>query len=122
MSRQMLEAVILRPPEGPEACFVLFDGAEPAGTASLAREDLLSRPDLTPWLAGVVVQPEFRRRGHASRLVRHVEGFARAAEVERMWLYTTHAEGFYLRLGWIPAGPAFGEAAPTVLMRRDLAR
>ena len=36
----------------------------PVGTASLVTKDLPSSPDLTPWLAGVLVRPEFRGRGY----------------------------------------------------------
>lgn len=121
MTPEALINLILRPPDGPAECFVMFDDGVPAGTASLAREDLVSRPDLTPWLAGVVVQPEFRFRGHAGSLVRHVEGFARAAGVKRLWLYTTFAEGLYARLGWVRVGFVDGDGL-TVLMSRDLAQ
>ncbi|MFC7477124.1 GNAT family N-acetyltransferase [Dankookia sp. GCM10030260] len=116
-------ALILAPPKGPEESFVLFDGETPAGTASLAHDDLDSRPDLTPWLAGVYVPPAFRGRGHAGALVRHVEGAARAAGVGTLWLYTWTAAPLYARLGWVEAGR---EIEPkrnlqVVLMRRDLA-
>ena len=56
-------------------------------TASLVSNDLPSRPDLTPWLASVLVRPEFRGRGYSAPLVRHVE--AAAAPIEStLWLYT----------------------------------
>ena len=71
-----MTAAILGPPIGPEENFVLFDQDEPVGTAGLVREDLETRPDLTPWLAGLFVRPEFRGRGHATALVRRVEAFA----------------------------------------------
>ncbi|HTC10872.1 MAG TPA: hypothetical protein VK726_19065 [Acetobacteraceae bacterium] len=40
----------------------LCDGM-PVGTASLAEPDLRERPDLSPWLAGVLVVPEARGEG-----------------------------------------------------------
>src|SRR5918911_635902 len=118
-----MTALILSPPVGPEESFVLFEGEHPVGTASLARKDLASRPDLTPWLAGVYVEPDCRGRGHGSALVRHVESFARAAGVGKLWLYTWTAAPLYARLGWVQAGL---ERDPkrdqeVVLMRRDLA-
>ena len=117
-----LVSLVLAPPEGPEESFVLFDAAgEPVGTASLARRDLAARPDLTPWLAGVVVAPAHRGRGNATALVRHVEGFAAAAGVGRLWLYTATAEGLYARLGWHRAGLEQDHGREVVLMRRDLA-
>ena len=97
-------ALLLSPPVGPEETFVLFDQGVPVGTAGLAHEDLDARPDLTPWLAGVVVQPAFRGRGHATALVRRVEAFAAAASVPVLWLYTWTAEPLYARLGWHRTG------------------
>ncbi len=97
-------ALILSPPVGPEETFVLSDQGVPVGTASLAHRDLEARPDLTPWLAGVVVQPAFRGRGYATALVRRVEAFAVAASVPVLWLYTWTAEPLYARLGWHRAG------------------
>jgi hypothetical protein len=44
-----LTARILAPRTGLEETFVLFEGDIPVATASLARKDLDSRPDLTPW-------------------------------------------------------------------------
>ncbi len=118
-----MAALILAPAEGPTACFVAFEGGEPAGTASLVRQDLESRPDLSPWLAGVFVAPGFRGRGLATRLVRHVEAHAAAAGIPALWLYTAAADGLYARLGWQGAGQAVdpGSGKPVRLMRRELA-
>src|SRR5450631_1843844 len=54
-----MTALILSPPKGPEESFVLFDQDRPPGTASLAHDDLAGRRDLTPWLAGVFVEPAY---------------------------------------------------------------
>ena len=72
----------------------------PVGMATLAAQDLDTRPDLTPWLAGVYVLPEHRRQGHASRLVGAVEDLARTAAIPTLWLYTRSAEPLYRRCGW----------------------
>jgi GNAT superfamily N-acetyltransferase len=80
---EQVVARILAPPNGPEETFVLFEQDRPVGTASLSHDDLASRPDLTPWLAGVFVEPAARGRGHASALVRRVEAFAAAAGCRR---------------------------------------
>ncbi|MDO9712064.1 GNAT family N-acetyltransferase [Paracraurococcus lichenis] len=119
---KQLTDLILAPPIGPEETFVAFEDDIPVGTASLAHQDLDSRRDLTPWLAGVVVQPPFRGRGHAAALVRQVEGFARAAGIGRLWLYTWSAAGLYARLGWQEAGREIEmkRNQEVILMRRDL--
>ena len=74
-----MTALILAPSKGPNETFVLFDGVQPVGTAGLMRDDLESRPDLSPWLGGLYVEPAFRGRGYAAALVRRVEESARAA-------------------------------------------
>jgi predicted N-acetyltransferase YhbS len=71
--------------KAPEETFVLFDDDVQVGTASLIANDLPSRPDLTPWLASVLVRPQFRGRGYSAPLVKHVEGAAAAASTV-LWL------------------------------------
>ncbi len=114
-----LAALILAPPVGPKETFVLFDHDRPAGTAGLVRQDLETRPDLTPWLAGLF-QPAFRGRGHATALVRRVEVFAAAASVPVLWLYTSTAEPLYARLGWERVGSERDKGAEVALMKRTL--
>ena len=113
-------AEILARPVGLEETFVLLEGGRPVGTASFVREDMEARPDLTPWIASVFVEPAARGRGHASMLVQHVEAFARAAGVPSLWLYTPDAEAFYLRLGWERVGTEQEKGYAVVLMRRRL--
>jgi GNAT superfamily N-acetyltransferase len=79
-----------------------------------------NRPDLTPWLGGLFVEPAFRGRGHATALVKQVEEFARAALAPVLWLYTVQAEGLYLRLGWQHAGVEQEDGHDVILMRREL--
>jgi len=117
-----MTALILKPPGGPNETFVLFDGGQAVGTAGLMRSDLESRPDLTPWLGGLYVEPAFRGRGHATALVRQVEDLARAVPVPTLWLYTLSADRLYLRLGWQHAGVEQEDGRDVILMRRDLSR
>jgi GNAT superfamily N-acetyltransferase len=116
-----MTALILALPVGPKETFVLFDGDRPVGTAGLVHSDLETRPDLTPWLAGLFVEPAFRNRGYGAALVRQVEAFARAASVPVLWLYTLSTESFYLRLGWERESIEREGDHDVVLMRRSLA-
>jgi GNAT superfamily N-acetyltransferase len=93
---------------------------EPVGTAGLIASDLSSRPDLTPWLAAMYVRPDARGRGYATDLIRAVEGAARVAGFDRIWLYTFEAEGLYLKAGWQPVEQIEHNGRPATLMRRDL--
>ena len=119
-SVEEMTALILAPPVGPEETFVLFEKGRPVGTAGVVRGDLDTRPDLTPWLAGVFVHPEFRGRGYATALIRRAEAFAAAACVPVLWLYTLTAEPFYARLGWQRVGVEQEDGDEVVLMRRCL--
>jgi GNAT superfamily N-acetyltransferase len=100
--------------------FVALDDREPVGTASLVALDFEARPDLTPWLAAVVVAPHARGRGHASALVRAVEADARARGLEHLWLYTRNAERLYARLGWLTVESVEQGGKVYALMRREL--
>lgn len=83
----------------PTVVVAVEDGAL-CGSAMLIASDMDTRPDLTPWLAGVYVAAAFRGRGCGSALVRRIESEASALGVPRLYLYTPDAAGFYRRLGW----------------------
>ena len=70
------------------------------GSASLIRHDMDTRLELTPWLAGVFVAPEYRRQGIGAQLVCRVMAEAGKLNVPVLYLYTVHSEAFYSGLGW----------------------
>jgi len=102
--------------------FILLADGEPVGTASLVAHDLDERPDLTPWLAGVFVEPHVRGRGYAGLLIAAVEQEACRASIPTLWLYSTMAERIYARAGWRTFGTVQHNGKPFALMRRDLVR
>jgi len=65
------------------------------------------RPALTPWLSGVFVAPEHRRRGVGAALIERVVQEARALGKPRLYLYTSGSGALYLRLGWCVAERTF---------------
>jgi GNAT superfamily N-acetyltransferase len=89
--------------DGIPTTFVAFDDSLPVGTSMLMEHDMETRPDLTPWLAGVYVRPEHRDRGVGSALVTHATRCAGEFGVDTVYLHT-EAEGsarrLYDRLGW----------------------
>ena len=54
-------------------------------------------------LRSLAVSPNYRGRGLAQELVRHVESFAASHGVESLFLLTTTAEAFFRKRGYCPA-------------------
>jgi len=80
--------------------FVAMADNQPVGCASLVEHDMLTRPELSPWLAGVFVPTQHRRRGIGAALVNRVVREARLLGVPRLYLYTPGSGALYLQLGW----------------------
>ena len=106
---------------GAPQTFILLEDDRPVGTATLAREDLDERPELTPWLAGVFVVPDRRGRGYVQHLLTVFEEACRAASIEVVWLYTSKAERIYRRAGWETVEVIERQGKrPVTLMRRAI--
>ncbi len=81
---------------------VALAGGDVVGSAALICQDMKdARPELTPWLADVFVDPPRRRRGVASVLVAALVAKARALGVETLHLYTPDQESLYARFGFV---------------------
>ena len=93
---------------------------EPVGTCLLVESEIEPDHDVSPWLAGLFVVPEYRRKGAGAALVRAIEDQARQRELSRVYLYTTDAVGFYKRLGWKVMDRTNWQGFDTALMVRDL--
>jgi N-acetylglutamate synthase-like GNAT family acetyltransferase len=77
------------------------DGEAFLGTASVIASDLAERPQLTPWVAAVWVDPQARRRGVGAALVNRATQDCFALGVGRVYLCTRpRRSGFYERLSW----------------------
>ncbi len=103
----------------PLAVVALREGV-PVGTATIKPQDLDCRPDFTPWLAGVMVAPEYRRQGIATALVERIVEEALRLRLPRLYLWTPNSESMYTRLGWsrIEKIPYFG--SEITIMKREL--
>ena len=79
-------------------------GGEVAGTAALKVESVSTHKHLTPWLAALLVRPEFRRRGVAESLIAAIEEKAQELGFHSIYVGTGEGSGtpeFPLRKrGW----------------------
>ncbi|MEZ2332598.1 GNAT family N-acetyltransferase [Mesorhizobium sp. RCC_202] len=76
--------------------------------------------DLTPWLAGLIVDEACRGQGVGKALVAAVEAHAASVGVGKLYLYTWQARRFYEALGWIAVEPFEQDGEPMLLMARSL--
>ena len=83
--------------------FIAIDGAL-LGSASLLAADMLTHPELTPWVASVYV----RRAARASGVVR------------TLYLFTPESVEFYRRLDWVVLSRELYQGVPVTLMQVDL--
>jgi N-acetylglutamate synthase-like GNAT family acetyltransferase len=90
------------------------------GTAALRVHDLEGREDLTPWLAGVYVGSDFRRRGIGAALCATVEDAARSRGIQTLYLFTLDKRAWYSRLGWTLFGPCVWQQRHGDIMRKQL--
>lgn len=71
------------------------------GTASVIPSDLDERPEYSPWVAAVWVDPEQRRRGVGAALVRKAAQGVFESGTDLVYLCTLpEKRAFYERLGW----------------------
>jgi GNAT superfamily N-acetyltransferase len=90
------------------------------GTAALRVHDLEGREDLTPWLGGVFVGPEFRRHGIGTALCASVEEAARSRGIQTLYLFTLDKQGWYSRLGWTVLAPCVWHQRPGHIMSKQV--
>lgn len=71
------------------------------GVATLVDDDELpDAPEPGPWLAAVFVAPDARKFGAGSALVDRVVSRTRELDHSKLYLYTEHAQAWYLNKGW----------------------
>lgn len=79
--------------------FIALDDGQLVATVGLWRCDLISRQDLTPWLAALYVDEAWRSRGLGQTLQQFITAYGRAAGYQSLYLWATFT-GYYERCGW----------------------
>lgn len=90
------------------------------GTAALRVHDLDGCEDLTPWLGGVFVGSQFRRRGIGATLCATVEDAARSRGIQTLYLFTLDKQVWYSHLGWRVLGPHVWHQSSVDIMCKQL--
>ena len=78
---------------------VALHAGSPVGTVNLVANDNDERPDLTPWLAALLVAPAHRGKGVGSSLVQSLVAEATRLGIPRLYL-GTDIPRYYAKLGW----------------------
>lgn len=90
-----------------------------AGTVTAITSDLDERPELTPWVAALWVEPTFRRAGIARALVERAVTGMFAQGHPQVYLYAIPSlRAFYLGLGWTLLEEQFGKHGVDIYIRR----
>lgn len=80
--------------------YVAVDGGEALGVFMISMsDDLVSRPDVYPWLANVYVDEALRGRGVGRFMLERVAGVMKEIGLPELYLYTKHV-GLYEKFGW----------------------
>ena len=79
--------------------YLMFDKDKIIGSFALLTNDLISRQDLFPWFACLLVDESYRNQGLAEELITH--GLKEAQKKGFSTLYlSTDLENFYEKKGW----------------------
>ena len=99
---------------------VALDQDIPIGSVSLIDHDLPDRPEWTPWVASVIVRPDYRRRGIGTALMEHMEREAARVGYNKLYLFTPDKEVFYSTVGWKMIGREMVQKNEVVIMEKQV--
>lgn len=92
--------------------YVAIDGKRIIGGLGVIENDFHDRPDLTPNVCAVFVEPEYRGRGIAGALLDFVCADMKKRGIGILYLLTDH-DSFYERYGWEYLCPARSDGEDT---------
>jgi predicted N-acetyltransferase YhbS len=81
--------------------FMAHEGECFVGAVSVIANDEERRPQYTPWVAALWVEPEYRQKGIGAALVGRATEFAFATGAQRVYLLSRERRrAYYEGLGW----------------------
>lgn len=111
---------IIHSTDGQTARAALWNG-ELAGFILLIHNDLDSHPHLKPWVASVLVAPEFRGRGIARALMASIEAAAHALGYSEAYLYTNKPD-LYRKMAWNDFETFTGDYEGMLILHKKIAQ
>jgi GNAT superfamily N-acetyltransferase len=94
---------------------IAHDGDEYFGSALGIASDMPARPQYSPWVAAVWVEPQHRLKEVGRSLVGHAAQTLFARGFARIYLCSSPKRlNFYTRQGWVPIEEKVGEHLQTV--------
>jgi len=90
------------------------------GAASLVEHDMTINTEYSPWLSGVMVKEEHRKKKIGRQLVQTIELYASQLGFEHLYLFTFDREHFYQYLGYERLKTDFYLGMDVVLMAKQL--
>lgn len=105
--------------KGCHEAFIASANGDYCGSALIIKSDLDERPEYTPWVAAVWVEPEHRRKGLGAALVAHAAKSAFESGLEQVFLCATPKNSsYYEKLGWTKIEEDIGKMHLTVLVKK----
>lgn len=111
---------IIHSTDGQAVRAALWNG-ELAGFVLLIHNDLDSHPHLKPWIASLLVAPEYRGRGVAKALMAAIEGAAHQLGYSEAYLYTDKPD-LYRKIAWDDFEELKGDDEGMLIMNKKIAR
>jgi len=99
---------------------IAVEGNDVLGSAAIVKNDMRTRQELSPWLAGLYVKEKYRRKGLGSKLVLEIEKLSRELSTQKLYLYTPDQEKFYKRLNWENLEKAVYQGIEVTIMTKEL--
>ena len=101
--------------------YIALDGDIPVGFCTLLLKDDI-RPDLGPWIADLVIHPEYQKRGFGKILLGTTVEKAKELGFKKLYLFTFDPAipEYYQRFGWKKIGMDEFKSHPVTLMDVEL--
>ncbi|WP_274309932.1 GNAT family N-acetyltransferase [Solibacillus daqui] len=80
--------------------FIAIKNDACVGTVSVFENDFKKRPQYTPWLASLYVQPTYRDQKIGQQLMNYLLNHVKLLGISEIYLKTENASDYYIKRGW----------------------